>query len=111
MPIRRTKTQRTADVSNDFDEIVASALIDVTTPEDARYLRAVLAIGKRNSADPWRWYKGIGEVHYALSRGARIAGYVGVAERGDLHRAHAGRDDDGHGAVGVVDGLRSLSRP
>lgn len=76
MPIRRTKTQRTADVSNDFDEIVASALIDVTTPEDARYLRAVLAIGKRNSADPWRWYKGIGEVHYALSRGARIAGYV-----------------------------------
>ena len=77
MPIRRTKTQRPADANTDTpEEIVASAAIDVTTPEDARYLRAVVALGKATSAKPWKWYEDIGEVHYALSRGARIAGYV-----------------------------------
>jgi len=46
MPIRRTKTQRPADANTDTpEEIVASAAIDVTTPEDARYLRAVVALG------------------------------------------------------------------
>ena len=75
MPIRRTKTQRPADANTDTpEEIVASAAIDVTTPEDARYLRAVVALGKATSAKPWKWYEDIGEVHYALSRGARIAG-------------------------------------
>lgn len=74
---RAHKAQREGDV----EEIVASAVIDVTTAQDAQYLRAVRAISSHNSRLPWQWYRQIGEVHYALSRGARISGYVQLTAR------------------------------
>lgn len=59
-------------------EMVASAAVDLTRAHDAKLLQAVLAGGKSNAADAWRWYGDIGEVHYAISRSARVAGYAKI---------------------------------
>lgn len=78
MPIRRThKVDRSADVT----ELVASARVDITVPSDMAYLRSTVGWSKAKSRKPWQWYEGIGEVHYALSRGARIAGYTSLIPR------------------------------
>ncbi len=78
MPIRRThKVDRSADVT----ELVASARVDITVPSDMAYLRSTVGWSKTKSRKPWQWYEGIGEVHYALSRGARIAGYTSLIPR------------------------------
>lgn len=57
-------------------ELVASAAIDMSRAHDAQLLQAVLASGKSKAQDAWRWYGDIGEVHYAISRSARVAGYA-----------------------------------
>lgn len=76
MPISR-KTRNRADA----DELVASARIDIRTPEDMQYLKAVRSISSSQGKKPWKWYKNIGEVHYAISRGARVAGYANLQAR------------------------------
>ena len=76
MPISR-KTRSRAE----SEELVASARIDIRTPEDMQYLKAVRSISASNGRKPWKWYKDIGEVHYAVSRGARIAGYALIQAR------------------------------
>lgn len=42
---------------------------------DRSYLDTSLKVSQMNSRDPWRFYHEIGEVHYAISRTARVAGY------------------------------------
>jgi len=56
-------------------ELVASAAIDLTRAHDASLLRTVLSHGRTKAEAAWRWYGDIGEVHYAISRSARVAGY------------------------------------
>ena len=74
MALRRTREQHRD--GHDDVELVASAVVDVTTPDDLAYFRSVIQHQQRQNRKPWQWYSELGEVHYALSRGARIAGYV-----------------------------------
>ena len=62
-------------------EIVASAAVDLTKAHDVNLLRTVLAQGKPRAAKAWKWYGDIGEVHYAVSRSARVAGYAQLVPR------------------------------
>jgi len=73
--------RNTKDVSrlNGVDEVFASARIDLAKPLDAKYLTRVAAMSRAAGAQPWKWYDSIGEIHYAVSRGAKIAGYAKLA--------------------------------
>jgi hypothetical protein len=57
-------------------EVTAAAEIDLGTRDGQNYTRATVSNSRRTGARPWKWYKEIGEVHYAISRAARIAGYA-----------------------------------
>jgi len=50
--------------------------IDLTRPSDATYMRSVVATTRFRSMRGWQWYRDIGEIHYAVSRGAKVAGYT-----------------------------------
>lgn len=84
MPLRSsTKTFDTG------TEITAAQAIDLTNRADQRYLRSTAAHSKTVGAQLWKWFKEIGEVHYAISRSARIAGYanlrcVELNDQGDI---------------------------
>ena len=58
------------------DEITAAAEIDLNNRTDQNYTRTTVGNSRRTGSRPWKWYEGIGEVHYAISRSARIAGYA-----------------------------------
>jgi len=58
------------------DELTAAATLDLTKAVDMRYLQQVIGYQRQPSAQAWTWYDNIGEIHYAVSRGARIAGYT-----------------------------------
>ena len=61
----------------------AAAPVDMTTAADSAFARDVVTVGKRMNTRGWSWYKKIGEIHYAVGRSARTAGYaeLGVYER------------------------------
>lgn len=56
----------------------AATPIDLTNPEDQRYAHAILPISRNQSKTSWDWYDKIGEIHYAVGRSARIAGYANL---------------------------------
>lgn len=60
-------------------EAFAAAAVDVATPEGQLYLRSTVGIGKNRHERSWQWVDRIGEVHYAIHRGARVAGYTKLA--------------------------------
>jgi hypothetical protein len=66
-------------------EITAAQEIDLSNRADQRYLRSTAGHSKSNGRELWRYFKEIGEVHYAISRSARIAGYANLrcVELGD----------------------------
>lgn len=66
----RTRTRSTG------GEITAAAEIDLRSRRDQDYTRATVSNSRREGRRPWKWYEDIGEVHYAISRSARIAGYA-----------------------------------
>jgi hypothetical protein len=68
---KRTKTTQPVD-----GEIVAAAEINLRDRDDQKYLQATVAHSRRTGANAWRWFDEIGEVHNAISRSARIAGYA-----------------------------------
>lgn len=72
---------RTLKRSNGEEEIVATQALDLAKPIDAKYLRNVVANGRMRDQRPWKWYREIGEIHYAISRGAKIAGYATITAR------------------------------
>lgn len=41
-------------------------------------LAAILLASRVSGVDAWKWYNQIGEVHYALTRASRIAGYTKI---------------------------------
>lgn len=58
------------------DLSAAAVEINLNDKEDGSYLRSTVAFGQRAGRDAWKWYDDIGEVHYAISRSARIAGFA-----------------------------------
>ena len=61
------------------EELTASMPLDIVGDEyDGNYFRTMLGYSKHVGKKPWDWYNGIGEIHYAVSRGARIAGYARI---------------------------------
>lgn len=58
------------------DSEFSTKAIDLTRPSDATYLRTVTATTRFRSMRGWQWYRDIGEIHYAVSRGAKVAGYT-----------------------------------
>lgn len=45
--------------------------LDIVGDEyDGNYFRTMLGYSKHVGKKPWDWYNGIGEIHYAVSRGA-----------------------------------------
>ena len=57
------------------DLSAASVEINLNDRDDGGYLRSTVAYGQRAGRSAWKWYDDIGEVHYSISRSARIAGY------------------------------------
>ena len=56
-------------------ELFAQRPINISNAEDRGYLAGTVGMGKAVSDDSWKNYNRIGEVRYAISRSARIAGY------------------------------------
>lgn len=54
----------------------AAASVDLTKPADRDYLGAVTSDSRAVTAKCWRHYERLGEVHYAVERSARVAGYA-----------------------------------
>lgn len=54
----------------------ASKAIDIATPAGSIYLRSATTISRSRHQRAWDWFHKIGEVHYAISRGSKIAGYA-----------------------------------
>ena len=72
-------------------EVTASMAIDLSDRLDQNYLRSTVAASKNSGALPWKWFQNIGEVHYAISRSARLAGYAKLRcvernEKGEIVR-------------------------
>lgn len=58
------------------DLSASSVEIDLNDRTDGGYLQSTVAHGRRAGRSAWKWYDEIGEVHYAISRSARISGYT-----------------------------------
>lgn len=54
----------------------ATHQVNLALPQDQVYLRSVVSHSKNTSIRAWQWAREIGEVHYALGRGRKIAGYA-----------------------------------
>lgn len=70
-------------IRNGSEESALTAQIDLTQPDDVKFMRAVLPHSQGRSDQPWNWYNVLGDVvHQGVARGARIAGYakLGVYE-------------------------------
>lgn len=58
------------------DLTASAAIIDVSDELGAAYVRAINKRGTRDAKRAWKWYKNIGEIHFAISRSARLAGHT-----------------------------------
>lgn len=54
----------------------AASAVNIATPEGMKYLQTVIPASKAGSRSAWDWHDKIGEIHYAVGRGARIGGYA-----------------------------------
>lgn len=63
---------------SELEESFSTRAVDLTQPADATYMRTVTAMTRFRSTRPWQWYRDIGEVHYAVSRNAKVAGYTNL---------------------------------
>lgn len=70
-PLKRTHRPRE-------NEIVASASIELGEPGVLKRLRAIKTASEKDAERAWNWYDQLGEVHYAISRSARVAGYAKI---------------------------------
>ena len=88
MALRRTPTPTTFARGED---LTAAAQLNLTNKEDQAYAKSTAAHTRRTGARPWKWYDNIGEVHYAISRSARVAGYsalkcVEINDAGEIEK-------------------------
>jgi hypothetical protein len=67
----RTHTRESAN-----GDLTAAVEIDLSKKVDQGYARSTSKRSKYASRRSWEWYDALGDVHYAISRSARIAGYA-----------------------------------
>jgi hypothetical protein len=62
--------------------VAAAAEFNLVDPNERLKVHSILRYSRRDAATLWGHHDNIGEVHYAVSRSARIAGYaeIGIAE-------------------------------
>lgn len=63
------------------DDLIASAVINLSDDDGWRRLRGLTAVDRNASARPWKWMKDIGEINYGVGRGGKIAGYAKITAR------------------------------
>lgn len=71
--VARRSHKRTVD--DGFDSFAATE-VDLMTPDGLNYTRSVINSTRRTARRAWDWYTKIGEVSFAVSRNARLAGYA-----------------------------------
>ena len=101
----RTLHRRGTDRSG-AETFAAAAPINLADPNHGRYLQNVFGKSKWRAMKPWDWYAKIGEVHYALSRAGRIAGYARLHAE-TLTSTGWERLDDGSPADDIVQQIYS----
>lgn len=81
MPSKRHFRQREGGTS---EATFAAAPIDLTRPDDLRYATTLIQRSKAQSRTAWDWYKKLGEIHYGVSRSAKVGGFaeLGVYKMG-----------------------------
>jgi hypothetical protein len=67
---------RTYTRESSVGDLTAAVDIDLSKKVDQGYARSTSKRSRYASSRSWDWYNCIGEVHYAISRSARIAGYA-----------------------------------
>lgn len=89
--------------------------INVSTEGDRGYLDTVTTISRYTARNHWRWYDEIGEVHYGISRTAKVAGYARLLpQRVNMVGVVTDTKDEGTvaeivaGIYGKFGGLRGL---
>lgn len=87
---------------------LAHRSLDISKREDRAYLDGIIAMGQNDAAQWWDWYERTGEVHYAINRAARVAGYYrpGAAylgQKGDVTRTQK----DSPTVMGIVNSITS----
>jgi hypothetical protein len=94
---------------NDQEISLAAQEIHLADPNHARYLHTLLSVSKNHLLDhtnPWDWYEKLGEVHYAVSRAARIAGYTRLFPEYEASPGEWAEKQEGKPAA-IVDGIYS----
>lgn len=69
------RTRRNSPAASDTSELSVQPF-DLSDPRDATSMRALVNRGRGSGANAWKWYNTIPEIHYAISRSGRIAGYA-----------------------------------
>lgn len=106
---RNRFTQDSFDVSRPGGgaDSFAAAQVDLGRPEGRSYARSTIALSKNRHERSWKWLDRIGEVHYAIHRGAKVAGYTKLyCHRVGPDGTIGKRLTSGIG-VDIVDGIRS----
>lgn len=63
-------------VGPDGSDEFSTQPLNLSTPRDAAMFRTMTALSRGDSVRPWQWYNKIGEIHYGVTRNAKIAGYA-----------------------------------
>lgn len=64
---------------NGSEELTAAQVYDIANSElDAKLLRTVVTNSRTIAVRPEKWFSEIGEIHFGISRGAKIAGYAQI---------------------------------
>jgi hypothetical protein len=94
---------------NGQESTFAAREIRLADPREARYLHTVVSATKNHfgsANDPWDWFNKLGEVHYAVSRAARIAGFTKLFAERETARGQWVEKSSGP-AADIVDGIYS----
>jgi hypothetical protein len=75
MPRLRSWTRKTG-AEGRTEITAAAAQINLASDDDRKYLDAVTNTSRNVSSKAWSHHDNIGEIHYAVSRSARLAGYA-----------------------------------
>lgn len=75
----RLESRRSKRASDDGTVEFAALPLDLTDEDERAYAKATMAASKRTAKTAWKWFDKIGEVQFAVTRNARIAGYAELA--------------------------------
>ena len=64
--------------ANGTDQTFAARSLNLRNIGDSKVLDQLLRIDRVNGVKPWGWFESLGEIHFALMRAARIAGYTKI---------------------------------